>query len=245
MRTLALLFLLTLVLAATSCKRSGVSEDTNQNSAGAPSANGAASSVPPFATKEPERYQATRVITSSGDAGGGESRTLIARDGDRRREEYVEGAGERVAYLELPEGSYVLLPAKKLYAELKTEADGNGGGAGAHASSVPPDFSPEKLLNEARPETLYEKLGGENLNGRATVKYRVTVRGQKNGTATSESLVWVDESFGMPVKTETTSQGSKVTTELRDIKETVDAGLLELPPDYKRVAPAELFAGAR
>ncbi|HEY0380124.1 MAG TPA: hypothetical protein VGC87_24635 [Pyrinomonadaceae bacterium] len=242
MRTLALLFLLTLVLAAASCKRSGVSENENQNPAGAPAANGAASSVPPFATKEPGRYQATRVVTSGGDAGAGESRTLIARDGDRRREEYVEGEGERVAYLQLPEGSYVLLPTKKLYAELKTEAGADGG---AHAARVPPDFSPEKLLNEARPETLYERLGAENVNGRVAVKYRVTVRGQKNGTVTSESLIWVDEGLGMPVKTETTSAGSRMTTELRDIKETIDAGLLELPPDYKRVAPAELFAGVR
>ncbi|HJU53594.1 MAG TPA: hypothetical protein VJ715_03445 [Pyrinomonadaceae bacterium] len=242
MRTLAILLLLTLALAAASCKRSEVSGDTNQNSATAPPASGAASSVPPFATKEPERYQATRVVTSSGDASGRESRTLIARDGDRRREDYDAGAGERVAYLQLPEGSYALLPAKKLYAELKTET---GGDRSAHAARVPPDFSPEKLLNEARPETLYERLGEENLNGRATVKYRVTVRSQKNGPVASESLVWVDETLGMPVKTETTSAGSKVTMELRDIKETIDAGLLEVPADYKRVAPAELFAEAR
>ena len=241
MRTLALLLLLTLVVAAASCKRSGVSE-SNENSAGTPAASGAASSVPPFATKEPERYQATRVLTSSVEAGGGESRTLIARDGDRRREEYAEGEGGRVAYLQLPEGSYVLLPAKKLYAELKPEANGDGG---AQATRVPPDFSPEKLLNEARPETLYERLGEENLNGRATVKYRVTVRGQKGGGVTSESFVWVDEGLGMPVKTETTSAGARTTMELRDIKDTIDAGLLELPSDYKRVAPAELFAEAR
>ncbi|HYG79792.1 MAG TPA: hypothetical protein VD861_05360, partial [Pyrinomonadaceae bacterium] len=174
MRTLGLLLLLTLVAAAASCKRSGVSEDNNQNQAGAPTAGGAASSVPPFATKEPERYQATRVVTSSAEAGGGESRTLIARDGERRREEYVEGEGRHVAYLQLPEGSYVLLPAKKLYAELKAESGGDGG---AHGAGLPPDFSPEKLLNEARPETSYERLGEENLNGRAATKYRVTVRG--------------------------------------------------------------------
>jgi hypothetical protein len=135
----------------------------------------------------------------------------------------------------------VLLPAKKLYADLKAES----GDGGAHGARVPPDFSPEKLLNEARPETSYEKLGEESLNGRAATKYRVTVRGQKNGAATSESFVWVDEGFGMPVKTETASQGARTTMELRDIKETVDAGLLELPSDYKRVAPAELFAEAR
>ncbi|HWT02444.1 MAG TPA: hypothetical protein VN256_19485 [Pyrinomonadaceae bacterium] len=243
MRTLALIFLLTLTLVAASCKRPGVSEDKNQNSANAPAASGAASSVPPFATKEPERYQATRVVTSGADAGGGEeSRTLIARDGDRRREEYAQGAGGRVAYLQLPEGSYVLLPAKKLYAELKA---GSGGDGGAHGARVPPDFSPEKLLNEARPETLYERLGEESLNGRATTKYRVTVRGQENGAVASESFVWVDEGLGMPVRTETTSPGARITMELRDIKETVDAGLLELPADYRRVAPAELFAEAR
>lgn len=241
MRTLALLLLLTLVAAAASCKRSGVSEDANQNSASAPTAGGAASSVPPFATKEPGRYQATRVVTSSAEAGGGESRTLIARDGERRREEYLLGEGGHLAYLQLPEGSYVLLPAKKLYAELKAES----GDGGAHGAGLPSDFSPEKLLNEARPETSYERLGEESLNGRAATKYRVTVRGRKGGAVTSESFVWVDEGFGMPVKTETTSQGARTTTELRDIKESVDAGLLELPADYRKVAPAELFAEAR
>jgi hypothetical protein len=241
MRTLLFSLLLTLALATASCKRSDVSEDKNQNSAGAPAAGSKASSVPPFATKEPERYQATRIVTSSADAGGG-SQTFIARDGERRREDYEAGAGERVAYLQLPEGSYVLLPAKKLYAELKSET---GGDRGAHAARIPPDFSPEKLLNEARPETLYERLGEENLNGRSTVRYRVTVRGQKGGGVTSESLVWVDEALGMPVKTETTSTGASVTMELRDIKETVDAGVLELPADYKRVAPEEIFAQTR
>jgi len=129
----------------------------------------------------------------------------------------------------------VLLPAKKLYAELKTETGGRG-------AEVPPDFSPEKLLNEARPETVYERLGEENLDGRQAVKYRVTVRDPGAGRAPVETLIWVDERLGMPVKSETTSAGARVTMELRDVKETVDAGLFELPVDYKRVAPEEIFA---
>lgn len=231
MRPLALLCLLTVALALASCKRTDVSG--NQNTANVPPTSGKPSSLPPFQTKEPERYQATRVVTSSADAGGA-SQTFIARDGERRREEYETGEGRGVAYLELPEARYVLLPAKKLYAELKTET-----GRGA---PVPPDFSPERLLNESRPETVYERLGEENLDGRQTVKYRVTVRDA--GRAPVETLIWIDERLGMPVRSETTSPGARVTMELRDVKETVDAGLFELPPDYKRVAPEEIFAQA-
>jgi hypothetical protein len=140
---------------------------------------------------------------------------------------------------------YVLLPAKKMYAELKPESGAN---SSAGAPVVPPDFSPDKLLNETRPESLYEKLGTENLNGRATTKYRVTARGKTGAgrEVATESLVWVDESLGMPVRTETVStggqsSGARITTELRDIKETVDAGLLELPADYRKVEAREIF----
>jgi hypothetical protein len=148
----------------------------------------------------------------------------------------------------LPDGTYVLLPSKKLYAVLKPEMNGAGD---ARTASVPPDFSPDKLLNETRPESSYEKLGAETVNGRATTKYRVTVRG-KTGAAKeikTESVVWVDESLGMPIKTETTSTGrtgawTMVTMELSGIKETVDAGLLDLPPDYRKVEVKQLYAEA-
>jgi hypothetical protein len=236
MRTLALFSLLTLALAAASCKRSDVS--VNQNSSSAPgAAAGKPSSVPPFATKEPERYQATRV-TSGGDGAGASSEVFIARDGERRREEYRESAGARV-YVEGPEGRYLLLPAKKLYAEVHAGTGGRGGGA-----EVPPDFSPEKLLNESRPQTFYERLGEENVNGRQTVKYRATVRNTETGPTLIESLIWVDERLGMPVKSETNASGAHVTMELRDLKETIDAGLFEIPADYKRVTLEEISAQA-
>ena len=236
MRTLAILCLLTLALAAASCKRSDVSG--NQNTANAPAASsGKPSSVPPFQTKEPERYQATRVMTG-GEGEGSSSETFIARDGERRREEYVEDAGRRV-YIERLEGRYMLLPAKKLYAEVNPQAGGRGLGA-----EVPPDFSPEKLLNESRPETVYERLGEENVNGRQTVKYRATVRDPETGPTLMESLIWVDERLGMPVKSETTTFGTRVTMELRDLKETVDEGLFELPTDYRKVTLEEIFAQA-
>lgn len=240
-------------MTTASCKKSDVASNENATNGNVNAASGDTSSMPPFATKEPERYQATRSVTSSegGDGamnGTAGSQTFIARDGDRRREDYESPAGEKISYLQLPEGSYVLLPAKKLYAGLKPETNGS---EGDRAASLPPDFSPDKLLNETRPESRYEKLGAETLNGRATTKYRVTVSG-KTGAAkeiTTESMVWVDESLGMPIKTETTSTGRAgsraiVTMELRDIKETIDAGLLDLPSDYRKVEVKQLYAEA-
>jgi hypothetical protein len=251
MKTLAQLFLLTLLLATASCKRSDVASNQNASGGNVASATGGTSSTPPFATKEPERYQAVRVITTSGGveattAAASSSQTFIARDGDRRREDYEAAAGEKISYLQLPGSVYELLPARKLYAELKPE--GEAAATNGRAENVPPDFSPDKLLNEARPESVYERIGAETINGRATVKYRVTMRGQTGASreVMTESLVWVDESLGMPIKSETTStggaaSGARITMELRDIKETVDAGLFELPPDYRKVTPGELF----
>jgi hypothetical protein len=248
--TLATLFLLTFALSNTSCKRSEVIG--NQNSVSS-NANGAAEetlTTPPFATKEPERYQALRVITSStgvaangaGAADSSSSQTFIARDGERRREDYETPAGTKISFLQLPNGSYVLLPEKKLYAEWKPSAGDTGEGRAARGA---PDFSPDKLLNEARAEAHYEKLGAETVGGRESAKYRVTLRG-KMGAAkevTTESLIWVDETLGMPIKSEMAlTDGARVTMELRDIKETVDASLFELPQDYRKVEEREIFA---
>jgi len=242
------LCLLTLLAATASCKRSGTVD--NQN-AGAANVNGASqetSATPPFATKEPERYQAVRVVTSTLNGASADNaqpveskRTVIARDGDKRREDY-ETEGGTISFLQLSSGSYLLLPEKKLYAEWKPDAIG---ATDENASSaVEPVLPADKLLNEARPQSHYEKLGTEKINGRETVKYRVTVRGQM-GTAKDiaiESLIWVDETLGMPVKSELISpNGAKVSMELRDIAETVDESVFDLPQDYRKVAAREIL----
>lgn len=231
-----MLVLLVLIVVATgvSCKREGtgnVSDEqaTNNNL----SATDETLAVPPFQTKEPERYQAKRISSLSN------TELLIARDGEKRREEYALGTGEKVVSLQLPEGIYLLYPSKKLYAELRLDGGNSGGDAGR---SLPADFSPDKLLNQSLGGARYEKLGAEDVNGRATVKYRVTMTG-KTGEAKSvktESLIWIDESLGMPVRSETSVTGegvagAKYSTELRDIRLDVDQSLFELPADYRKV----------
>jgi hypothetical protein len=212
-------------------------------------------SIPPFSTKEPDRYQAKRIITNveyPADPGGKpvttSSTTLIARDGINRREEYETGANETVVFLETPAGRFILFPTKKLYADLKSST------GDAVDFTVPGElseaFSPDRLLNETRALARYEMLGPETVNGRATTKYRVT-RARPGESAGNESapggvtLIWIDDALGLPIRSETSSTASdhqvKQTIELKDLKQTIDAGVFDLPKDYKLVDYSRLF----
>jgi len=255
-RTAAIIFILSLALlvTGTSCNRSGSESNTSggASNGNATTASDNTSKTPPFATKEPERYEATMVVT--GNLGGdtpvipGVSNLLskevrIARDGDRRRVDYELIPGARMSDLQIPAGHYMLLHSKKMYAEVKP---GDSADLTAAVRNLPSDFSPDKLINESSPGANYEKLGTEVLNGRTTTKYRVTTKGKGEGSGmATETIVWVDESLGMPIKSETVStgdraRGSKVTMELRDIKQEVDHARFELPKDYKKVTSNEI-----
>jgi hypothetical protein len=215
------------------------------------------SSLPPFSTREPERYQATRITTSVEYRNGSAdatpetvtTRMLIARDGEKRREDYL-GAEATTVFLEIPTGRFVLLPAKKLYAELNVASGDLDSLDLDPQSDVYSAFSPERLLNETRALARYEKLDIETLDGRRTTKYRVTKADSTNGTADgSVTLIWIDESFGMPIRSETISAGgdhsSKLTVELRDLKREVDLRLFDLPNDYKKADYRQLQAAIK
>jgi hypothetical protein len=248
-RTFVILSLLTLAFSAASCKRSQVAG--NANEAPATTAAGETSTTPPFSTKEPERYQATMVTAGSlGEKSNipGMSllttrEVLVARNGEKRRMDAEPLPGLKVSYLQLSSGSYVLVPARKIYAEF------GPGDALKGAKNSSSDFSPDKLLNESvAGGARYENLGAEDVGGRATTKYRVTMTGRTGEAkaSTTETLIWIDESLGMPVKSETTitggaANGVKYSTELRDIKQDVDQSLFELPPDYKKVDYKEIM----
>jgi hypothetical protein len=235
---------LTITAAGTSCRRTRVEPAANSN---AVSGTDEGVTTPPFATREPERYQWTRVITgvvAGAKAAASEpavsQQVFMARDGDKRREDYEILKGVKLTVLRLPEGSYTLYPAKKIYAEI-----GDAGGTTSSAArNVPPDFSADKLVNASRTGARYEKLGTEDVNGRTTTKYRVTTKAVQGGE-TVETLIWVDESLGMPVKSESITKSeatgeSKYTVEYRDIKLETDAALFILPKDYRKVSQEEI-----
>lgn len=230
------------------CRRSQVTENPD----GAANAANVTSATPPFVTREPERYQAVRVITftepSSNQTNSSPtertSRVMVARDGEKRREEYFDEASEQIVYLEIPAGRFILLPASNLYADLDTVPTET-------AKSSRPDestgFAPDQLLNEAQASATYEKLGAEMLAGRMTAKYRVTAaRRTDANTGNTETIIWIDEALGMPVRSETVSHmgdhSSKVIMELNDIKLEAEERLFVLPASFRKVETRLILA---
>ena len=190
------------------------------------------SSTPPFKTKEPERYQATRTITIVSGGKTVVTKNSIARDGDLRRHE-SETASKKIAYLDLPEGRFVLLLDEKVYADLAGET--------ALPDSEDEEVTPEHLLHTDAGTTSYQKLGTEVVGGRNATKYRVVVNSSSGGNVSqSETLMWIDETLSMPVRSETTSAGgTRITMELSDIVLDVDKRILQVPEDYKKIAFSE------
>ena len=226
------------------------SQQPPSSSTGPADTRKAAFTTPPFATKEPDRYQATRITTFTGTGSTENSsslqtnQVLIARDGEKRREEYSAGTRGQIVYLEIPAGRFIVLPAQRLYADLSTASRETE--QGNHPPDSPDDsagLSPDQLLNETHAPATYEKLGTETLAGRLTTKYRVVVL---NGAdSQDETLIWIDEALGLPVKSEAMSKSgghpSTVTMELKDVKLEVDQALFSWPSDYKKVEARQIF----
>ena len=192
------------------------------------------SSTPPFQTKEPQHYKAIRTITFTDPSGTAIIRkTKIARSEVFRREETWNSDSGTVVFLESDSGRFVLLPNAKIYSEI-TDASGID----------PTEFesSPERLLHPEALSTTYQKLGSEVVSGRKTTKYRVAVNTATGASVSaSDTLIWVDESLGMPVKSETTaSDGSHVVMELSNIILEVDKNLFQIPEDYVKVKATAL-----
>ena len=196
------------------------------------------SSTPPFQTKEPERYRATRTITTMTSADEEEIiKTAIARDGELRREE-TDAGGQRVVYLNLPEGRFVLLPEEKVFADA-TNLEHRESGVETDGES---ESSPDRLLHTDPIATTYHRLGQESLNGRNTQKYRVVVNSSTSANVSgSETVVWIDEVLQMPIKSEMKSvDGTSWKMELTDIVLEVDPTVFHIPEDYKKIVFSEL-----
>jgi outer membrane lipoprotein-sorting protein len=192
------------------------------------------SATPPYQTKEPDRYRATRTIRSiTADGKTTVTKNSIARDGEMRRTESEFGS-RRLVLLNLPQGTFVLLPDEKVY------ADSAGETVPGAAEDV--EISPEKLLHEETGSTSYQTLGPEMITGRNTNKYRVVVNSRNAANVSqSETLIWIDEALGMPTRSETKSpDGTRVTMELSEIALDVDKYVFRVPDDYEKITSAEL-----
>lgn len=193
------------------------------------------SSTPPFQTKEPERYQATRTITTV--TANGETtvtKNRIARDGELRRDE-IELWQQRVAYLYLPDGRFLIVPEEKVFVDL-TKTDET---PGIYDES---ETSPDRLLHTYPVATSYQQLAAETVNGRTAQKYRVVVNSSAAANVSdNETLIWIDEALHMPIKSETTSRdGKRVTMELTEITLDVDPSVFRIPEGYEKITILDL-----
>ena len=225
------LIVVSLALLTISC-RSQSNSVPNENSA----TDTVVSSTPPFQTKEPDRYRAIRNVTVV--AANGQTVTtknLIARDGELRRNE-SQVASKTIAYLERPEGRFVLLPDEKIYAEIAPDTS-----LPANEDDDALERSPEGLLHAETGNTSYQTLGKEAIRGRNADKYRVVVNAPSAANVSvSETLIWIDDVLRMPIKSETkSSDGTRVSMELTDISVEVDNVLFQIPKDYQKVMFAE------
>ena len=225
---ISLCSLLALFFAA-SCRSQNDAPVTNNSSS-----NTVVSTTPPFQTREPERYRATRTITSVNAAGQTNvTKHAIAKDGEFRRFE-GEFFSARMIFVIGPQGKFLLLPEGKVYVDQS---------AGAPPGGIEyDDSSPERLLHADSGTSSYQQLGTEVVSGRKTNKYLVVVNAENAANvSSSETLIWIDETLGMPIKSETkSSDGSRSTMELSELSLEVDKNLFQVPGDYKKVAFAEI-----
>ena len=210
-----------ILLGAACAQNQKVTTETNANTI---------TSTPPFETAEPQRYHATRTITTV-NANGQTAVTKysVARDGELRRDE-SESNGQRVVYLTLSEGRFILLPDEKIYAAAVTNEAPNTGEQEA-------ETSPDRLLHTELVTPAYQKLGDETIAGRNLQKYRVVVNSSAGeNVSVGETLLWFDEALHMPIKTEISSPaGTRVTTELSDVVLNADPKLFEIPKDFQKI----------
>lgn len=197
------------------------------------------SSTPPYQTREPERYRATRTITTVATDGRTQiTKSTTTRDGELRRND-LEVMSKRVIILDGPTGRFVLYPDEKIYADVSASGQPLVGVVDDYGSD---DSSAEKFLHADDGNSSYQSLGKETIAGRNAKKYRVVVNNSNSANVTpSETLIWIDQTLGLIIRSETkSSDGSRSTMELSEISLEVDSSLFQLPSDFQKLTLSEL-----
>jgi hypothetical protein len=144
-----------------------------------------------------------------------------------------------VIYLEKAPMKYLIFPARNEYVELDPNE------LGFQLGDV---MSPASVVQRLKERTQFEQMGTETINGRTAVKYRLRGAADtrtKVGTAQADSIVFVDQETGLPLRSEieTTSSsgaGARITTAADNIQFTTDPTLFQVPTTMKKVTSTEL-----
>ena len=237
-------------LGLSGCTTTGTNTTTNMNAnANSASANANTNAVTAVAAtleaKEPERYSLTTTITiqptgNSPQANIPPLQFSFARIGTDRRVslKLPDPVGE-VIYLEKSPLKYLIFPARNQYVELDPNE------LGFQLGDV---MSPASVVARLKERAQYEQAGTEPVNGRAAIKYRFRAAADthtKVGTAQADSILWVDQETGLPLRSEieTTSSsgaGARIMTVSDNLQLAPDPTLFEVPTAMKKVTSAEL-----
>jgi len=209
---------------------------------------GSDSAGPSINTREPDKYSATLIFsieTEGGDkAIGIPSLSLqVARSGDDRRLEFKLPDGSPLIYLDHDNHHYVILPARKQYAELSKEA------TGVQFQKL---LTPGQLVEDLKGRKGVQRVGDDTMNGRPAEKYRYSAETNTNtkaGEVKAEAFVYVDKETGLPLRAELNAESSgdvkgvkaaRAIAEMSDIKTDVEPAMFQTPAGYDQVPPEKI-----
>ena len=198
--------------------------------------------------KEPDKYSATMVATLA-TAGQqqlkGEAQIKVERNGADRRYSITLPLYGELIFLDKADKRYVVMPARKQYAELTEEL------TGVQMDQVRA-MTPGQLVAFVERQQGVERVGEETLNNRPAIKYKVAGRAQTQTTAgqvQGESYIYVDKETGLPLRIEGFGQstgnvqgvsGGQIVVETRDLKTDVNPSDFEIPQDYTKLTPEQV-----
>lgn len=200
--------------------------------------------------REPDKYSAT--VSISGSTAGqqraaGQAEVKVARNGADRRyavDTKLPGVGE-IIYLEKGDKHYVIMPARKQYAELTQEMTGVN-------MEMVRAMTPGQIVAFVTRQQGVQFVGDEMLNNRSVKKYRAAGKTQTQSSAgqvQGESFIYVDKDTGLPLRVEGFSaasgnvqgvSGGNLVAEMRDLKTDVDPTQFELPQGFRQITPDEV-----
>lgn len=218
----------------------------NSNASATANANSAAATTD-FRTREPERYSVRMSIDAQAQVNNRAANPQPIQfnfskvGADRRWEFNMPNLGPAI-YLEKSGLKYLILPSQNKYVEINANELG---------------FDPGKLLT---PVGMLEQLkdrapqaqtvGPEQVSGRQAMKWRfagATQTGTQTGTAVADSLVWVDQETGLPLRSEvvvntTGGDSARVTTVTENLQLNPDEALFNVPEGMQKVTTEQLKA---
>jgi len=204
-----------------------------------------APTVPPLEAREPDRYSITNTITITPTGTSPQTNVPPLQFSFAKLETYrrvsfklPDPVGE-VIYLEKPQMKYLIFPARNEYVELDPNE------LGFQLGDI---MSPASVIAQLKQHARFEQVGTETVNGRSAVKYRFTGATDTHtnvGTAQADSIVFVDQETGLPLRSEieTTSssgKGARIVTVADGLQFSPDPSLFDVPTAMKKVTSAEL-----